>query len=204
MKNCEGTEILRGYTKLHTYLVSKVFRPRKWRPILFSLVVDNFGIKYVGKQHADHLISAIEEKYDFAKDWAGKLYCAISIKWDYAIGVVDLSMPNYIQSELHKFQHPEPTRAQHAPHAWKRPEYGAQQQYTTPPDTTQVLQPDGIKRVQQITGTLLYYAKAVDSTLLVALGTISSQQAKATTATNRAVVQLLDYCATHPEAVLRY
>ena len=50
----------------------------------------------------------------------------------------------------------------------------------------------------------MYYAKSVDSTLLVALGTISSQQVKATTATNRDVVQLFDYCATHPDAVLRY
>ena len=27
----------------------------KWRPILFCLIVDNFGMKYVGKRHADHL-----------------------------------------------------------------------------------------------------------------------------------------------------
>ena len=127
----------------------------------------------MGKQHADHLIAAIEENYDFAKDWVGKPYCGISIKWDYARGVVDLSMPNYIHSALHKFQHPAPICAQHAPHAWTRPDYGAQQQYTTPPGTTQVLQTDSIKRVQQITGTLLYYAKAVNYTLLVALGTIS-------------------------------
>ena len=113
-------------------------------------------------------------------------------------------MPKYIQSALHKFQHPAPTCAHHAPHAWTRPDYGAQQQYTTPPDTTEVLHPDSIKRVQQITGTLLYYSKAVDSTLLVALGTISYQKAKATATTNLAVVQLLDYCATHPDAVLRY
>ena len=33
----------------------------KWRPIMFSLVVDDFGIKYVGRQHAEHLIWAIEE-----------------------------------------------------------------------------------------------------------------------------------------------
>jgi hypothetical protein len=26
------------------------------RPILFSLVVDDFGIKYVGKQHAQHIL----------------------------------------------------------------------------------------------------------------------------------------------------
>jgi hypothetical protein len=30
-----------------------------WRPILFSLVVYDFGISYVGKQHADHLIQVI-------------------------------------------------------------------------------------------------------------------------------------------------
>ena len=73
-----------------------------------------------------------------------------------------------------------------------------------PPDTTQLLQPEGIKRVQQITGTLIYYAKAIDYTLLVALGTISSQKAKSTAATNQAIAQLLDSCATHPDAVLCY
>jgi hypothetical protein len=38
----------------------------KWRPILFSLVVDDFGIKYVGKQHADHLIKAIGQHYEYS------------------------------------------------------------------------------------------------------------------------------------------
>ena len=27
----------------------------KWRPIQFCLVVDDFGVEYVGKQHADNL-----------------------------------------------------------------------------------------------------------------------------------------------------
>ena len=27
----------------------------KWRPIQFCLVVDDFGVEYVGKKHADHL-----------------------------------------------------------------------------------------------------------------------------------------------------
>jgi hypothetical protein len=39
---------------------------------------------------------------------------------------------------------------------------------------------------------------------LVALGDLSSAQAKGTEATNRAVTQLLDYCATHSEASIRY
>jgi hypothetical protein len=34
----------------------------KTRPIAFTLVVDDFGVKYVGKEHVDHLIAAIKEK----------------------------------------------------------------------------------------------------------------------------------------------
>ena len=40
--------------------------------------------------------------------------------------------------------------------------------------------------------------------MLVALGTLASAQTKGTEATARAAAQLLDYAATHPDAVLRY
>ena len=52
----------------------------KWRPITFSLVVDDFGVKYVGRKHADHLIEALKENYKLSIDWEGKLYCGITIK----------------------------------------------------------------------------------------------------------------------------
>jgi hypothetical protein len=35
----------------------------KWRPIKFSLVVDDFGVMYVGREHAEHLKAALEENY---------------------------------------------------------------------------------------------------------------------------------------------
>jgi hypothetical protein len=50
----------------------------------------------------------------------------------------------------------------------------------------------------------LLYARAIDSTLLVTLGSLASEQAKGTTATNKAATQLLDYCATHPNATVRF
>ena len=53
-------------------------------------------------------------------------------------------------------------------------------------------------------GTLLYYARAVDATMLVALRTIASQQAIATQATSKYVTHLLYYCHTHPNAKLCY
>jgi hypothetical protein len=176
----------------------------KWRPIMFSLVVDDFGVKYVGKEHADHLIASVEKHYVFSKDWDGQLYCGIQIKWDYHHRTVDLSMPGYIAAMLHKYQHPTNSLPQHAPYKWNEPIYGTSVQLTDPVDQTAPLPPAGIKRLQQITGTLLYYARAVDPTMLVALGTIAAQQTNGTEATAEAIVHLLNYCATHPIATIRY
>ena len=35
-----------------------------WRPIQFVLIVDDFGVEYVGKKHADHLLAVLNEHYD--------------------------------------------------------------------------------------------------------------------------------------------
>jgi len=62
----------------------------------------------------------------------------------------------------------------------------------------------GKKRVQQIVGSFLYYAQAVDPTILMALSTISSQQSAPTENTMKRVNQILDYMWTHPDAIIRY
>jgi hypothetical protein len=67
------------------------------RPILFTLVVDDFGVKYVGCEHAEHLIACIKETYELTKDWTGDLYCGIKLNWNYKARTVDLSMPGYIK-----------------------------------------------------------------------------------------------------------
>jgi hypothetical protein len=51
---------------------------------------------------------------------------------------------------------------------------------------------------------MLFYACAIDSTMLVALGTLASAQSQGTKATAKACTHLLNYCATHPNAVIRY
>ena len=53
-------------------------------------------------------------------------------------------------------------------------------------------------------GSLLYYARAVDMTILHALSEIASQQAKPTKRTMARVKQLLDYMHTHPDAKIRF
>jgi Reverse transcriptase (RNA-dependent DNA polymerase) len=66
------------------------------RPISFTLVVDDFGVKYAGKEHAEHLRNVIASKYKMTTDWSGELYLGIQLKWDYDNRTVDLSMPTYI------------------------------------------------------------------------------------------------------------
>ena len=58
--------------------------------------------------------------------------------------------------------------------------------------------------MQQIVVTLLYYARAVDPIILVALGSIAVNQAKRNETTAQAIKQLVYYCATHPDSTIRY
>ena len=115
-----------------------------------------------------------------------------------------MSIPGYIKNVLHQFQHRQPTRVQHAPHRWNQPQYGKKQQLTNPPDTTAPLSPEATQWIQQIIKALLFYAQAVNSTLLVPLGTLAASQTKPTKAIETAVNRLLDYCASHPNATVRF
>ena len=53
------------------------------RPISFTLVVDDFGVKYINKKDADHLFDAIRAKYPVKIDWTGTKYLGIDLKWHY-------------------------------------------------------------------------------------------------------------------------
>ena len=174
------------------------------RPITFTLVVDDFAVKCTDRADAEHLMNALKENYSVSEDWEGKKYCGIQLDWDYVNRTCDLSMPGYILRALQRFQHEMPPQLQHSPHEWQKPNYGAKTQYAQREDNTPLLNADDTKRVQEVLGTLLYYARAVDPTMLVAIGTIATQQTKGTMATMQAIEQLLNYCATHPDAIIRY
>jgi hypothetical protein len=174
------------------------------RPISFTLCVDDFGVKYIHRADAEHLFAIIQEHYTLTIDWTGSLYLGITLHWDYDNRTVDLSMPGYISKALARFQHPTPKRPQHSPHSWTPPTYGAAIQYADDPDTSEPLAPSGLKLLQQIIGTLLYYARAIDNTMLVAISSLALALKTGTQATMDAATHLLNYCATHPDATIRF
>ena len=42
-----------------------------WRPVTLYLVEDDSGVKYIGNQHAEHLIEFIKKYYLVSVDWTG-------------------------------------------------------------------------------------------------------------------------------------
>jgi hypothetical protein len=97
----------------------------KTRPIYLSFVVDDFAVKYVGKQHVDHLRHALLKTYELATDWAGTVYSGMTFKWDYKNRTCDISMPGCVSNVLSKFQHDTPKHPQHTPSRYVTPVYSA-------------------------------------------------------------------------------
>ncbi len=113
-------------------------------------------------------------------------------------------MHNYNKKLQAKFHHHAPKRPQHSPHRAPPEKYGTAAHAPIPQETTPPIDAPRIKIVQQVIGGVLYYARAVDLTVLPALSAIASDQASATETTEAHVQQLLDYLATHPHATVRY
>ena len=72
------------------------------------------------------------------------------------------------------------------------------------PDTFPPLSTPNKTKVQLIIGCILYYTRALDNTMLVALNTIVQSQSNPTQHTTKLCHQLLDYCAKYPNVGLRY
>jgi hypothetical protein len=157
----------------------------------------------VGKQHAEHLRNALLKTYELKTDWAGTVYSGITLKWDYKNRTCDISMPGYVSNVLSKFQHDAPKHPQHTPSRYITPVYGAKTQYATK-DETPPLMAQQCLTIQKVTGFILYYARAVEPTVLMPLNDIATEQTKATAKTQAATNKLIDYLATHPDATIRY
>jgi hypothetical protein len=152
----------------------------EWRhdlcPISFTLIFDNFGIKYVNKNKADHLMSILKQDYEINTDWEGTRYLRLTLNWDYKKCKVHLSMPGYIKNALIRFSHKLPNKPQLQPHPHTFLTYGATVQYAKADNISPLATNAEGKYIHQVIGILLYYGRAVDSTILVSLSSLTVSQ----------------------------
>jgi len=104
-----ATKFLRKHLAKHGFF-ELPYTPSMWmhitRPVWFTLFVYDFCIKYVGEEHAKHLLNALRRNYTIETDWTGSLYCVINLTWYYDEKYVDIAMPNYVLKQLTKIPPP--------------------------------------------------------------------------------------------------
>ena len=98
------------------------------RPIQFTLVVDDFGIKLTSSQDSEHLSSELEDLYVTTKDCEGTNVLGLTLNRYYTTKTVKMYMPKYVKSALHKLQHPNTMESQNVYQQWKNYIYGTSTQ----------------------------------------------------------------------------
>ena len=112
------------------------------QPISFTLIVDDFGVKYVGKIHIIHLTNVMRKHYTVTEDWEGENYGGITLGWYYTKRKVNFSMPEYVKDSLIQFQHML-RKLTNQPHKHIIPAFGAAIQYENAADTSNKLDDNG-------------------------------------------------------------
>jgi hypothetical protein len=194
---------LKTHLAKHGYIECKntscMFR-HKTRNIAFVLVVDDFGIKYVSESDLSDLVRVLQLKYSLTLDMSGTTYLGLKINHDENEHTISISLPGYIERTLLSLNVIKSEKPVHNPVKYIPPVYGSnltQQSYV---DTSPRLDALQTKRIERIVGKLLYYARIIDSTMLVAVTKLASQQAAPTIETLEAAELLLQYAAHHPDA----
>ena len=172
--------------------------------VAFTLVVDDFGIKYTHDADADHLMAALRELYIMTEDRGAKQkYVGITIEHDRRNNIMYLTMPGYVKKAIIRFGKAKRSGAK-SPLIYTPPPRGPEQQMVpdVPRAALQYVDAKTKTFIQEVTGVFLFYSRAVDPTMLTAVNRISSEQAKPTQATLAAVDRLLSYAERYPNATI--
>ncbi len=113
-------------------------------------------------------------------------------------------MPDSIPKVLQRFNDNKEFHHATTPGVYHPPEYGQKGPQTERVDSTRPLNAAGIKRLQEIVGAFLFYARAVDCTMLPAVVQLAAAQAHPTAAVLGAADRLMRYAAGHPVQRLIY
>ena len=86
-------------------------------------------------------------------DLEKKLYCGISLDWNYDNMYVDLSMPNYVQKQLDRYGWKKPKRPQDCPYEPAPIKYGKKSDELVHKKESPPLGKDEQKFIQQVIGS---------------------------------------------------
>jgi hypothetical protein len=141
--------------------------------------------------------------YTIKVDYNGSKYLGLNIDVDRKKRHVTLSMPGYI-AKLLKRVRPDGIKGASTPSIYSAPNYKKPQSQNATVDVSPLASPSQQHELQVVVGTLLYYARTVDPSILAAVHALGSVQAKPTLNDVKRLERLLQYVATHQNHGLRF
>ena len=172
----------------------------KFLPITFTLVVDDFGVKNIGKQAVQHLVKTLQSKHVVSIDWSDRNYLGFTIDWDYVHMCATVSMPQHVTKDMLLFKHTCNNALTHSPALQVPPTYGAKVQHTPIKELYDSLSAQDIKLIQEVVSTFLCYFRSMDNTMVVAINVLSQAQNKGTALIIKSLTYLLSCAFNRPDA----
>jgi len=172
------------------------------RSTIFSLVVDDFGIKYRTQTDADHLLATLRLLYNITVDVTGSQYLGMTILYNKSLRIFQTSMPGAVSSYLKRYQFTPLVVSTDAPSQYTSFKYGSGHLDALPVDSSPLLDAARTTRLQSIVGSFQHYARVIDVTMLCPISKLAT--ARKSEATERAVDHFMHYAATWPNPVITY
>jgi hypothetical protein len=170
----------------------------------FALVVDDFAVVWKDKTSVDRFIDTLRKLYTVTVDWDGSKYLGMKISINRIQCHVTVSMPGYIEKLLRKVR-PNGIKGAATPGTiYHPPNYKSPKMQTATIDATPLATKIQQHELQVVVGTLLYYARTVDPSILTAIHELGSVQSQPTIQDMKKVDRVLQYVSTHQHGATRF
>ena len=171
--------------------------------IRFALVVDDFAVIWKDKASIRHFIKTLRLLYTVKVDWEGSKYLGMDIAIDRTKRHITLSMPKYIEKLLRRIRS-NGIKGATTPGIYNPPNYKSAKSQTATIDESPLASATQKHELQVVVGTLLYYARTVDPSIMTAVCELGAVQSAPTVRDIQKVERLLQYVSTHQMGATRY
>jgi hypothetical protein len=78
--------------------------------VQFCLIVDNFGVKYLGIEHFNHLLAVLQKYHQIPTNILDNKIAGFNVQWDFMGKQVRIDMRSYIKDLLLSLNWPMPKK----------------------------------------------------------------------------------------------
>ena len=202
LSNKELVKLLKVAGYHESDLVPCLFK-HETRKIVFSLIVDDLGVKHVNDEDVQHLIDAISPRWKVKHNPTGDKYIGMNLKWNYdpMNPSVEISNEETVPKSLARFDKENSIKRRKTPSKYVPPVYGTND-VDTEKETVVKHVPEMKNFVQSANGTYLFYGRIIDYSILEQTNTIGQSQGNPTTDTVDQVNHLIGYLKEYPDTKL--